>query len=968
MNVFLLGQKCVRRCSLPTKIFIVAGLFLIPVVVLLSLLSSKYDETIYFTQSEIQGLTVIHSMQEVWLLSRQHRRLIQKKINADHSGDQELAKIEKELPEKWEKSKLMIKQKIAKDAKQEDRFSDVDDGIKRILDKNKEVSGEESIRQHSSLINDIQDFIMVVADSSQLVLDPELDSYYVMDAAVQRIPEIAEYLAQIRFIGSAILKDKSITEDQKIKLVMQRELLKKDSYALLSAFGKSGAANPEVKKIFSGSSQKLKEEIDNVLAIVNNQLLIPNEEIKKSKITGKEYAQGISVSLDMATDLMKRSNNELMNLLELRLNKKINDKQLVLLLVAGMLLLSLYLFFAIRAIVSKDIKHICQAAEALSNGQFDHDTTIYNRDEIWMIHNAIQKVRTSIIAVVSDVQAFSEAGQSGNLVYRADESKHIGGYKNLVSGLNKSFDAIVEPFNLTINYVDNIARGVLPSDIRMDYKGDYKRLMISLETSVNAIRRVVKDVNFLVQSLGKGDLNVRADERLHQGEFATIISGVNCALETVAKPIHLSIEYVDSIAKGILPSPISNAYQGDFYRLTNSLNTSIGAIKRVVEDVNHLVLALQKGDLSTKAEASLHQGEFAAIIMGVNQALETVSLPINEVGKIFGLLAQGDLRYTVESHYEGKFAELSNSANTTVTRLREMVGQLVSTINEISTASNQILAGNMDLSHRTEEQSSHLEKTASSMLALTQTVKENAENARQAQQLALNASLVAEDGQGSVARVMKIMNDINQSSTRIYEIISVIDGIAFQTNILALNAAVEAARAGEQGKGFAVVAAEVRSLAQRSAQAAKEIKHLISESVDRVRAGNEVVSEAGLTMNEITASSKQVAEIITHISTASIEQSSGIQAISMSIEKMDDSTHQNTQLVQEVASAAGGLVDQSKHLEEMVKVFHLNNAVDEVPFEEEIELSIDLDEKIAESDTYAFIPKTIAHEHVIMAL
>ena len=258
--------------------------------------------------------------------------------------------------------------------------------------------------------------------------------------------------------------------------------------------------------------------------------------------------------------------------------------------------------------------------------------------------------------------------------------------------------------------------------------------------------------------------------------------------------------------------------------------------------------------------------------------------------------------------------------------LANIVSQVRTGTDTITTASSQIAAGNLDLSSRTEEQASALEETASSMEEITSTVKQNADNSRQANELAVNASGIAVRGGAVVSQVVDTMGSITESSRKIVAIIGVIDGIAFQTNILALNAAVEAARAGEQGRGFAVVASEVRNLAQRSASAAKEIKQLIGDSVEKVDAGSKLVEQAGSTMTEIVNSIKRVTDIMSDITAAGREQSAGIEQVNQAISQMDEVTQQNAALVEEAAAASQSLQDQATHLSEIVSVFKLDSA------------------------------------------
>ncbi len=286
-------------------------------------------------------------------------------------------------------------------------------------------------------------------------------------------------------------------------------------------------------------------------------------------------------------------------------------------------------------------------------------------------------------------------------------------------------------------------------------------------------------------------------------------------------------------------------------------------------------------------------------------------------------IAEGDLTVEIHVDSEDETGQLLGSLKEMNKGISEIVGEVRTGADSIATATEQITAGNTDLSQRTEEQASALEETASSMEELTSTVKQNADNAQQANQLAISASGVAVKGGEVINRVVRTMESITDSSRKISDIIGVIDGIAFQTNILALNAAVEAARAGEQGRGFAVVAAEVRSLAQRSAAAAKEIKALIEDSVGKVQDGSKLVEEAGHTTEEIVVSIKRVTDIMAEISAASLEQSSGIEQVNTAITQMDDVTQQNAALVEQAAAAAESLEEQAQQMVQVVQRFKL---------------------------------------------
>jgi methyl-accepting chemotaxis protein len=366
----------------------------------------------------------------------------------------------------------------------------------------------------------------------------------------------------------------------------------------------------------------------------------------------------------------------------------------------------------------------------------------------------------------------------------------------------------------------------------------------------------------------------------------------------------------------------------------------VPAVEKWQDAINELMNLMAARSKADQAEGDKQYEQARLLVNGVASisvllAIATgwlitrsITRPMRVAVNVARTVAAGDLTSRIDVDSTDETGELLAALKEMNGALLAIVGQVRSGAETMATATSEIASGNLDLSSRTEQQAGALEETASSMEELTATVKQNADNARQANQLALSASEVATRGGAVVSDVVATMGSINESAKKIVDIIGVIDGIAFQTNILALNAAVEAARAGEQGRGFAVVASEVRNLAQRSAGAAKEIKALIGDSVEKVGEGSRLVNQAGATMEEIVTSVRRVTDIMAEITSASHEQEAGIEQINQAIGEMDSVTQQNAALVEEAAAAAQSLQVQSSQLEQVVSAFRLNSAAE----------------------------------------
>jgi len=473
--------------------------------------------------------------------------------------------------------------------------------------------------------------------------------------------------------------------------------------------------------------------------------------------------------------------------------------------------------------------------------------------------------------------------------------------------------------------VHKIAGGDLSMDLAVK-AGDTTSLVYSLKVMQDSLRKIVAEIRNIVDAAAnRGDFSVKMDLTGKAGytkDLSELLNNLSNVTETGLNDV---TRVAQALAAGDLSQKITKEYPGVFGQTRAGVNSTVDSLMKIVAEIQQIVeAAAVRGDFSVKMDLAGKQGYTKTLSELLIQLSDVTETGLKDITRVANALAVGDLTQTITKDYPGLFDQTKQGVNGTVENLKKLVGEIKEAVDSINTASKEIASGNQDLSQRTEEQASSLEETASSMEELTSTVKQNAENAKQANQLAIGASDVAGKGGAVVNQVVGTMSSINESSRKIVDIISVIDGIAFQTNILALNAAVEAARAGEQGRGFAVVAAEVRNLAQRSAAAAKEIKTLIGDSVEKVENGSRLVGEAGQTMEEIVTSIKRVTDIMAEISAASLEQSSGIEQVNQAITQMDEVTQQNAALVEEAAAAAESLEEQAQNLSQSVSVFKLD--------------------------------------------
>lgn len=543
------------------------------------------------------------------------------------------------------------------------------------------------------------------------------------------------------------------------------------------------------------------------------------------------------------------------------------------------------------------------------------------------IKNNLNQCIDAVNTLVADANLLSKAAVEGKLATRADASKHQGDFRKIVQGVDDCLDAVIGPLNVAAKYVDDISKGVIPPSITDNYNGDFNTIKNNLNSVVKMMSDLLKETDVIVTAAAEGELDKRADASKFVGGWNQLVSGVNSTITNIVNPLMVTADYVDKVSKGVIPPEITTVYKGQYNIIKNNLNNVVKMMGQLLSETDKLVKAAINGQLETRANATLFVGGWNQLVDGVNKTLEAVLGPINEAAMVLEKVAARDMTARVQGDYKGDLAKIKNALNMAVDNLDKALQQVTEATEQVTSAGGQISSGSQSLAQGANEQASSLEEVSSSLEEMASMTKQNADNANQAKGLAAESDTNAKSGAEAMDRMSSAINRIKESSDQTAKIVKTIDEIAMQTNLLALNAAVEAARAGEAGRGFAVVAEEVRNLAQRSAQAAKNTADMITESVKNADDGVKIATEVSQSFETIAGSAKKVNDLIAEIAAASQEQSSGIEQINTAVAQMDKVTQQNAANSEESASAAEELSSQAEELKNMISQFALSHTM-----------------------------------------
>ena len=550
-------------------------------------------------------------------------------------------------------------------------------------------------------------------------------------------------------------------------------------------------------------------------------------------------------------------------------------------LIGVVLFFSLFIGITTSRGISRPINKLTKAVKKLADGDTDIPPTgIDSKDEVGEMANAFHNILVSIKKLEEDTNMLIESAAMGELSVRADSDSHMGAYRKIIDGFNQTLDSVTDPVNEASTVLGEVSKGNLNCQVTGEFKGDYAIIKHSLNQTIGTLNELVADTDMMIDAAAEGRLKVRADAEKHQGAYRRIIDGFNTTLDAVILPVNEAVKVLQEVAQGNLSVSLTGDFLGDHAILKDALNETIGTLNRYI-------------------------GEISAVL--------------NEI-------ANANISQGIESEYLGDFVELKNSINKIVDSLSGMLSEINDASEQMAMGTRQLSDGAQVISVGATEQAGSIEELTASIAQIAEQTKQNAENSNESNKMALAAKDAAAKCSLQMNEMLKSMEDINDSSKNISKIIKVIDDIAFQTNILALNAAVEAARAGVHGKGFAVVAEEVRSLAARSADAAKETTEMIEGSMKKVGSGTGIANETAQALANIVKNVDKAVELGEKIAVASGQQASGIAQVNQGLEQVSQVVQNNSATAQQSAASSQELSAQAELLKQKIDVFRLKRS------------------------------------------
>lgn len=861
---FLHKLNIVKKMSFGKKLATMGFALLLPAIILMGLFYQEKTNVIEFSQKEIKGSEYLVPLKQLALHTAEHRGLTNVFLKSGKVAGKG--------------NVLQARSSVATDIQAVDKmdalygdtlttsqtWQTIKQEWSQLEGQALELTKEQSFSQHTTLLNNILSLSIHVGDSSNLILDPDIDSFYLMDLQVLTLPKLMEKVGELRGYSAGLAGLDYLSQMQLIKLVVLKESVNGLVLITMHDIDTAIAENESLRAIFADKKVALSNRVNDFMTMIDKLMVEP------AGLQSQQLFSLGTVTISSISTLYDVTAPNLKTLLETR---AAGVSQSLIGTLAGItLLIGLVAFFGycLIAYFKKQMGVISDTFYRLTDGQFRNPLDMTAQDELGDVLRALQGMQVRMNVNLSEAKEQATAGQR----------------------IKQALDTVESCVMVADNQLNIIYMNSTVGKMFKNAEADIRKQL----------------PNFNADELLGANIDAFHKNPAHQRGMIPNLTG------TLKSGLVIGGRSMDFVA-----NPVIN----DAGERTGTVVEWVDRTRevRIEEEIASIVEGVKAGKLNERIELSDKEGFFEKLSEGVNELTDVIENVFSDISSTMQSMATGDLTNRIDSDYDGVYLECKNNINASIDQIAGIVTQVNESAEFINNSSEEIASGNNNLSQRAEQQAANLEETASSMEELTSTVKNNADNAQQANQVATAARQLAENGGDIVSSAVSAMQEINVSSNKIAEIIGVIDEIAFQTNLLALNASVEAARAGEQGRGFSVVATEVRNLAQRSATAAKESKELIQTSVQKVRSGTEFVNETGKSLSEIVSGVKKVGDIVAEIAAASAEQSQGIEQVNQAVSQMDEITQQNAALAEQASAASVSMSEQSTKMTQLLGFF-----------------------------------------------
>jgi methyl-accepting chemotaxis protein len=857
----------IKRLSISAKLAVIAFFLLLPTLVVIGMFTQEKNTNIEFAEKEVRGVEYLGSLKNLLVKLTEHRSVTDNYLRAtvgrDNSEILQQSKNVSDAIKAVEDMDLLY----GAGFKTADSWQKIKQQWSGLESQALQLSADDSFTRHSELVEQVNALMIHVSDQSNLTLDPEVSTFYLMSVVSIRLPELLDHISERRSVGAVVAKrGGELDEKAKIDIAVLdqhiNERMSETKHDLAAAYGEM----PEIKLAVGDRENEFVRELSKFTETIKQDIYLATGVSVSSE---KVFAAGSS-ALQATNNLYDAANPLLKSLLLKRIDGIQSQKYSQLSIIAVVIMVAMLVgFYNIRHII-KNLHSIKSVLCRITESNFRNTVNLDEYDELGDIFRGLQVMQVNLNVDISDTRE------------RVINTARI----------ERALDNVTSCVMLANNNLEIIYMNKAVAQLFKNAEADIRKQLPEFDAA---------------KLMGANIDQFHKNPQHQRNMLPKLVSTFSSSLEIGGR--HMNI----------VANPVTDP-QG------NRIGTVVEWLDRTHEvkiehEIASIVGAVKSGELSSRISLTDKKGFFETLSGGINELTDVIENVFRDVGSTMQSMASGDLTNRITSDYQGVYLNCKNDINTTIDKLNEIFGQVSESAHFINNSSQEIASGNNNLSQRAEQQAANLEQTAASMEELTSTVKNNADNAQQANTVANNARELAEKGGNVVKAAVSAMQEINESSNKIADIISVIDEIAFQTNLLALNASVEAARAGEQGRGFSVVATEVRNLAQRSATAARESKELIQTSVQKVRAGTEFVNETGKALNEIVAGVQRVGDIVAQIADASVEQSAGIGQVNQAVAQMDEITQQNAALAEEASAASVSMSDLSTNMVEMLAFF-----------------------------------------------